>query len=308
MPQELLVKQVIVITGASSGFGALAARALADAGHTVYASMRDTAGHNAAAVAEAKRYASGHAVDLRTIELDVSSQASADAAVNAIVAENRRLDVVIHNAGHMVFGPAEAFTPEQLAELYDVNVLSTQRVNRAALPQLRKQGRGLVIWVSSSSAAGGTPPYLAPYFAAKAAMDALAVVYARELARWGIETSIIVPGAFTGGTNHFAHAGAPADAARAAEYDAGPYAGFGEQVRKGFASIVPPDADVTAVAVAIVKAVDAPFGKRPFRVHVDPTQDGAEVVNAVSDRVRAEMLRRIGLGDLLTPRDIRSSK
>jgi NAD(P)-dependent dehydrogenase (short-subunit alcohol dehydrogenase family) len=123
---------------------------------------------------------------------------------------------VIHNAGHMVFGPAEAFTPEQLAELYDVNVLSTQRVNRAALPQLRKQKKGLVIWVSSSSSAGGTPPYLAPYFAAKAGMDALAVIYARELTRWGIETSIIVPGAFTGGTNHFAHAGSPADKARAA--------------------------------------------------------------------------------------------
>jgi hypothetical protein len=66
--------------------------------------------------------------------------------------------------------------------------------------------------------------------------------------------------------------------------------------------IVPPDADVAAVADAIVKVVDAPFGKRPFRVHIDPTQDGAEVVNAVLDRVRAEMLRRIGLGDLLTPR------
>jgi hypothetical protein len=135
-------------------------------------------------------------------------------------------------------------------------------------------------------------------------MDALAVVYARELARWGIETSIIVPGAFTGGTNHFAHAGAPADQARAAEYDAGPYAGFSEQVRRGFASIVPHDADATEVAGAIVNVVDAPFGRRPFRVHVDPTQDGAEVVNAVSDRIRAEMLRRIGLGDLLTPRDV----
>ena len=234
----------------------------------------------------------------------MASQASVDAAIQQIIADNKRLDVVVHNAGHMVFGPAEAFTPEQLAELYDVNVLSTQRVNRAALPQLRKQKRGLVIWVSSSSAAGGTPPYLAPYFAAKAAMDALAVVYARELTRWGIETSIIVPGAFTGGTNHFAHAGSPADKARVAEYDSGPYAGFGDQVRKGFASIVPPNADASAVADAIVKVVDTPFGKRPFRVHIDPTQDGAEVVNAVSDRVRAELLRRIGLGDLLTPRDL----
>ena len=298
------MKQVIVITGASSGFGALTARALVNAGHIVYASMRDTTGRNASQVEAAAKFAKENNVDLRTIELDVASQASADAAIQRIVRDNGHLDVVIHNAGHMVFGPAEAFTPEQLAELYDVNVLSTQRVNRAALPQLRKQKKGLVVWVSSSSCAGGTPPYLAPYFAAKAGMDALAVVYSRELTRWGIETSIIVPGAFTGGTNHFAHAGSPADKARVAEYEAGPYKGFADDVLKGFSSIVPPDANVEGVADAIVKVVDAPFGKRPFRVHYDPTQDGAEVVNMVLDRVRAELLRRIGLTDVLTPRDL----
>ena len=69
---------------------------------------------------------------------------------------------------------------------------------------------------------------------------------------------------------------------------------------------LPPDADVAAVADAIVKVVDAPFGKRPFRVHIDPTQDGAEVVNLVSDRVRAELLHRIGPGDVLIPRDFAS--
>ncbi len=296
------MKQVIVITGASSGFGRLSANALAKAGHIVYASMRDTTGRNAPQVADVERYASENNVDLRAIELDVNSQQSADAAIAKIVAEQGRLDVVMHNAGHMVFGPAEAFTPEQLAELYDVNVLSTQRVNRAALPQLRKQGRGLLVWVSSSSSAGGTPPYLAPYFAAKAGMDAMAVVYARELSRWGIETSIIVPGAFTGGTNHFAHSGSPADKARVAEYEAGPYAGFGDQIMKAFAAIVPPEADASLVADAIVKVVDTPFGQRPFRVHVDPTQDGAEIAFAVIDRVRNEMLHRVGFSDLLKPR------
>jgi NAD(P)-dependent dehydrogenase (short-subunit alcohol dehydrogenase family) len=296
------MRKIVIITGASSGFGALTARALAKAGHCVFASMRETAGRNAPQVEAAAKFAKENNVDLRTIELDVASQASADAAIEKIISEQKKLDVVIHNAGHMVFGPAEAFTSEQLAELYDVNVLSTQRVNRAALPQLRKQRNGLVVWVSSSSAAGGTPPYLAPYFAAKAGMDSLAVVYARELTRWGIETSIVVPGAFTSGTNHFANAGSPADKARAEEYEAGPYKHFAEDVLKGFSSIAPPDADVAAVAEAIVKIVDTPFGKRPFRVHVDPTQDGAEVVNMVSDRVRAEFLRRIGLADLLKPR------
>src|SRR5216683_7255361 len=213
------MKKVIVITGASSGFGRLSANALAKAGHTVYASMRDTADRNAPQAADVKKFAQDNNVDLRPIELDVSSEKSIEAAIRQIVAEQGRLDVVMHNAGHMVFGPAEAFTPEQYAQLYDVNVLSTQRVNRAALPHMRRQKQGLLIWTSSSSSAGGTPPYLAPYFGAKAAMDAIAVQYARELSRWGIETSIIVPGAFTGGTNHFAHSGKP-DQKVVAEYEA----------------------------------------------------------------------------------------
>jgi NAD(P)-dependent dehydrogenase (short-subunit alcohol dehydrogenase family) len=298
------MKDIILVTGASSGFGLLASKALAHAGHTVYASMRETRGRNAPQVASVLAYATEHGVDLRTIELDVAAQGSADAAIAKLVADHGRLDVVVHNAGHMSFGPAEAFTPEQFAQLYDINVLSTQRVNRAALPQLRKQGRGLVLWVSSSSARGGTPPYLAPYFAAKAAMDSLAVTYAGELARWGIETSIIVPGAFTKGTNHFVHAGKPADEARAAEYDLGPTAGMPDVALKGLASLEPEDADAGAVADAIVRVVDTPFGKRPFRVHIDPSQDGAEIVNGMADRVRAELLRRIGLADILQPRVI----
>jgi NAD(P)-dependent dehydrogenase (short-subunit alcohol dehydrogenase family) len=263
--------------------------------------MRDTAGRNAPQVAAVEKFAREKKVDLRPIELDVSSESSIEAAIHQIVAENGRLDVLIHNAGHMVFGPAEAFTPEQFAQLYDINVLSTQRVNRVALPQMRKQHQGLVVWVSSSSSAGGTPPYLAPYFASKAGMDALAVQYARELVLWGIETSIIVPGAFTSGTNHFAHAGTPADKERAAEYEAGPYKNYGKKIQEAFAAIVPPDADAGAVAEAIVKVVDAPFGKRPFRVHIDPTQDGADVAFSVIDRVRSEMLHRVGLDELLTP-------
>ncbi|MEV4812165.1 SDR family oxidoreductase [Micromonospora avicenniae] len=295
------MSKIIVISGASSGFGALAARALARAGHTVYAGMRDRAGRNVAAVAAAEEYATEHGVDLRTVELDVSSQPSADAAIATVLAEQGRLDVLIHNAGHMVTGPAEAFTPEELAAVYDTNVLGTQRLNRAALPHLRARRSGLVVWVGSSSTRGGTPPYLAPYFAAKAGMDALAVSYAAELARFGIETSIIVPGAFTKGTNHFANGGHPADQATVAAYDE-LYPGLVEQVGQRLAEIEPPDANVESVAEAIVEVVDTPAGKRPFRRHIDPSNDGAEVVNAVADRVRAELLTRIGLADLLGPR------
>ncbi|GAA4715514.1 NADP-dependent 3-hydroxy acid dehydrogenase YdfG [Promicromonospora umidemergens] len=295
------MSNVIVITGASSGFGALTARALAAAGDTVYAGMRQTDGRNAPQVQAAEDWSTQHGADLRAIELDVNSQESIDAAVAAIKAEHGRIDVLIHNAGHMVVGPAEAFTPEQLAQLYDINVLSTQRVNRAVLPGMRDRGEGLVVWVSSSSVKGGTPPYLAPYFAAKAGMDSLAVSYAGELARWGVETSIVVPGSFTSGTNHFAHAGHPADGDVEAAYETR-YAGLMDQVAEKLAVLAPEGADVSLVSGEIARVVALPVGQRPYRVHIDPANDGSAEVSELADRTRREFLDRVGLGDLLTVR------
>jgi len=207
--------------------------------------------------------------------------------------------VVIHNAGHMVLGPTEAFTPEQVAAVYDTNVLSTQRVNRAVLPAMRAQRDGLVLWVGSSSSRGGTPPYLGPYFAAKAAVDALAVSYAAELTRFGIETTIVVPGSFTSGTNHFANAGRSADEYIARAYEA-EYPALMDEVGKKLAELAPDDADPFEVARQIVKVVDTPKGSRPFRVYVDPADDGAEDVFRVGDRVRQWFYQRIGLSELLS--------
>jgi len=284
---------VVLITGASSGFGAMTAHALARAGHRVYASMRDPA---------RSKLDRDEKLALFPIQLDVTSDSSAEAAIAHVMRDEGRLDVLVHNAGHMVFGPTEAFTPEQLAQLYEVNVIGTQRVNRVALPHLRKQGRALMIWVGSSSTRGGTPPFLAPYFAAKAGMDALAQSYAVELSRFGIETTIIVPGAFTKGTEHFTNAGHPADAIRADEYWKGPYAGTEHELLERLAALEPPEADSSKVAEAIVDVVAMPHGRRPFRVHIDPSDDGSEVVNAVADRVRAQFYERIGFADLLRPK------
>ena len=217
-----------------------------------------------------------------------------------ILKQAGRLDVVVHNAGHMVLGPTEAFTPEQLAAVYDTNVLSTQRVNRAALPHLRAQRDGLVVLVGSTSTRGGTPPYLGPYFAAKAAEDSLAVSYAAELARFGIETTIIVPGSFTAGTKHFANAGHPDDTATATAFES-EYAGLMDQIGAKLAELAPADADPTQIAREIVAVVGTPKGSRPCRVHVDPAEDGAERVNALGDQVREQFYARIELTDLLHP-------
>ena len=290
---------IALVTGASSGFGRMIANELAAAGLTTYASMRGLSGKNAKQRDEIAAYAKERGVDLRAIELDVQSSGSAEDAVGVIMREHGRLDVLVHNAGHMVYGPSEAFTAEQLAELYDINVLGTQRVNRAALPHMRAARSGLVIWVSSSSVAGGVPPFLGPYFAAKAGMDAIAVCYAKELAPFGIDTSIIVPGAFTTGTNHFANAGKPADSGRDGEYVKAYRSGAFEDVKAALAKTVPDDADPTAVGRAVVEVVRAPAGKRPLRVHIDPASDGASVAFTVIDRVRSEFVQRVGLAKLL---------
>ena len=206
------------------------------------------------------------------------------------------------NAGHMAFGPAEAFTPAQFAKLYDINVIGPQRLNRAVLPHLRASGdEPLMVWVGSTSTRGGTPTYLAPYFAAKAAMDSLAISYAGELARWGIETVIASPGVYTSGTNHFAHADAPEDGARVADYDAGPTRDLAEQAKQADLGSVPANADPAAVARAIVAVVATPFGTRPLRITIDPADSGAEELNKLGDRVRAAYLRNAGMGDLLHP-------
>jgi NAD(P)-dependent dehydrogenase (short-subunit alcohol dehydrogenase family) len=292
------MNNVILVTGASTGIGRLTALSLAAAGHVVYASMRDIAGRNAAHVRELRdrAFADGH--DLRAVELDVLSQESADAAVKTIVAEQGRLDVVVHNAGHLVIGPTEAFTPEEMTRVFDTNVFGAQRVNKAALPVLRDQQSGLLLWVSSSTTRGGYPPFMGPYAAAKAAMDSIAVTMSYELARFGVETSIVVPGAFTSGTAHFPNAGKPADARTAAAYAR--YDGLMDQVGAKLSALMPPDADPQAVADDIARIVALPAGARPFRSVIDFLNDGAAEVTEVAERAREQFAHRIGIDDLLT--------
>lgn len=290
-------KQIILVTGAGTGIGKLSARSLAEAGHIVYASMRDIAGRNAPRAAELRALAAAEGLELHPLELDVLSQDSADAAAATIVREQGQLDVVMQNAGHLVVGPTEAFTPEEIVKVFDTNVLGAQRVNRAVLPYLRRQESGLMLWISSTTTKGGFPPFMGPYGAAKAAMDSLAVTLAYEIARFGIETSIVVPGAFTRGTDHFPSAGKPADAATAAAY--GRYDGLMDQIGAKLSALTPEHADPQAVADEIVRIVGLPAGQRPMRPVIDFVNDGAAEVFEVSERVRIEFAHRIGMADLL---------
>jgi NAD(P)-dependent dehydrogenase (short-subunit alcohol dehydrogenase family) len=295
--KEKHMKSVILITGAGTGIGKLAAKSLARAGHIVYASMRDVNGRNAARAEGIRRWAKEQNVVVHPLELDVLSQGSADAAVATIVKEQGHLDVVMQNAGHLVIGPTEAFTAEEIMKVFDTNFYGAQRVSRAVLPQMRAQTSGLVLWISSTTTKGGFPPFMGPYAAAKAAMDSLAVSMSYELTRFGIETSIVVPGAFTRGTDHFPSAGKPADVARSDAYAR--YDGVMDKVGERLSSLTPEDANPQAVADEIARIVGLPQGSRPTRSVIDFVGDGAAEVLEVSERVRVDFAKRIGIDDLL---------
>lgn len=261
--------------------------------------MRNIEGRNASRADELHQYAQDNKVNLKVVELDVLSQESVDLAIQTIIKEEGRLDVVMHNAGHLVVGVTEAFSPDEMVKVFDTNVLGTQRVNKAALPYMRFQGSGLLLWISSTTVRGGFPPFLGPYVAAKAAMDSLAQTLAYEVAPFGIETSFVVPGAFTRGTSHFPSATHPADEQTSKAYDK--INGLLDQVGDRLSALTPEDADPQAVADEITRIVNLPVGQRPARSVIDFVGDGAAEVTELAEKMRIDFMKRLELEELLKP-------
>jgi hypothetical protein len=122
---------------------------------------------------------------------------------------------------------------------------------------------------------------------------------AYEVARFGIETSFVVPGAFTKGTAHFPSATHPADENTSAAYER--INGLLEQVGDRLSALTPDEADPQAVADEITRIVSLPAGKRPARSVIDFVGDGAAEVTELAEKMRIDFAHRLGLGDLLQP-------
>ena len=295
---------VVLISGAATGIGNLTAKALATDGHTVYASMRDPSGRNAAHASDLLATARRDGGDLRLTELDVQSQESAGQAVKTILDEAGQLDVVIHNAGHLAVGCLEAFTADDIARLFDINVLGAQRVNRAVLPHMRGRHSGTLVYVGSTTTVS-VPPFLGPYVASKAAFDALAQETGYEASQFGIETTIVMPGAFTRGTEHFPNASHASDQAVSAAY--APLDPMVARNEEATAGLVAPgvDADPAAVATEITRILALPAGSKPARRVIDFTATGdpgavtVEQVDAIARRHQQGFITRMGFGQLL---------
>ncbi len=288
----------VLLTGAGTGIAALAAVSLAQAGHTVFASMRDPEGRNVGKAESLRSTTTDAPGSLSVVELDVLSEESAHRAVDGIVEVAGGLDVVVHNAAHLLVGVTEAFSPEEVIRAFDVNAVGALRVNRAVLPVMRRQESGLLLWVGSGTTRA-IPPFLGPYTAAKAAFDAFADSTAWDVAAYGIETTVLMPGVFTHGTAHFANAAFPADTERTAAYDkiAHRLASMGEDTERLMVGGV--SADPQIVADEIVRIVDLPEGRRPRRSVADGSDYGAEIVNGAAEELRLRLARRMGVTDLL---------
>lgn len=291
---------VVLVTGAGSGIGRAIAENLAIAGHSVYAGIRSVDGRNKKRSVELETFARDRQVDLRVVELDVLSESSCQSAIDKILLERDAVDVVVNNAGMLMTGMTEAFTPEQLLQILDTNAVSWLRVNRAVLPAMRRRRRGLLVYIGSTTAQL-FEPFIGPYVASKAAGDALAEVMSFEVAPFGIESVIVVPGAFTEGTEHFAHANTPADAATAADYGE-----LNEVAASMGARLDEIDLanggrlGVSAVGDAVRHLLELPHGERPARVVVDAQQKGVEELNVLHRAKQADFFDKLGVGHLLS--------
>jgi NAD(P)-dependent dehydrogenase (short-subunit alcohol dehydrogenase family) len=171
------------------------------------------------------------------------------------------------------------------------------RVNRKVLPHMRWRGTGTLIYVGSTPTVD-VPPLMAPYVASKAAFDALAQTTAYEVGQFGIETTIVMPGAFTHGTDHFPDTSRPSDAKVISAYAAldEMVEHYGEATERLFDGV---DADPVAVAREISRLLTLPVGDKPFRTVVDFTGAKVPDVNARVWDEQRDYVTRMGLGDLL---------
>src|SRR5258706_2372662 len=134
-------EDVVLVTGCSSGFGRLSVESLARKGYRVFASMRESAGRNASARDQLAELARRERLFLKVIDLDVTDEGSVNRAVDGVIADAGRIDVLVNNAGFAYWSLTEGFSLEQAQRIFDTNFFGVVRMNRAVLPHMRHRHR-----------------------------------------------------------------------------------------------------------------------------------------------------------------------
>ena len=181
------MKKVVLVTGASSGFGKFTAKELISKGYIVYGAARRVEQMND--LVEMGGYA---------IKMDVTNDESIEAGVQQIFKEQKRIDVLVNNAGYGAYGFIETTDVEQMKRMFEVNVWGLVKVSQHVLPIMRQQKSGRIINISSI-VGKVSMAFLGFYAASKHSVEALTDAMRQEVERFGIHVSMIEPGAFSTG-------------------------------------------------------------------------------------------------------------
>ncbi|MEL0658347.1 SDR family oxidoreductase [Psychromonas arctica] len=282
------MSKIILITGASTGFGHDTALSLIGEGYKVFASMRDPLGKNS--VHAQKLTAAGAYV----VELDVINEQSIEQAIQIVKDQAGHIDVLINNAGIASAGVTEAFSTEQMVALFDVNVFGVHRVIRSVLPMMRENKKGLIINVGSILGRV-TFPFFGIYGASKYAVEALTDSLRYEVSQFGVDVALVQPSAYP--TDMYGSAQQPLNTDCVESYgDVGeiPGAMFSSFMSMFEAADAPKPHDI---AEAIVELIKTPDGQRPARTVVG-NSFGSEAINAAVAPIQNTVMQTLGLGHL----------
>jgi NADP-dependent 3-hydroxy acid dehydrogenase YdfG len=283
----MATKQVVLVTGASTGFGRLFTETLARKGYTVFATMRDPGGKNAKNAAEIEALAKKESLAIHVLDLDVTKDDSVDKAVRAVIDKAGRVDVVINNAGFAVVGLTETITIDQAQSQFDTNFFGCVRVNRAALPHMRKQKSGLILHISSVAGRLVFPTF-GLYCASKFALEAFSEAYNYELAGQGIQSISIQPGAYQ--TAVFGNIQVGEDKSRAETYGAA-----NQILGKLSDGLAQSAANAQEVADAVLRVIETPAAQRQLHYRVSPQDIGVDAINELCEQTQQQLLQSSNL-------------
>jgi short-subunit dehydrogenase len=250
--------KIAVVTGSSSGIGYETSLLLARNQYTTYASMRNMKKSD-----ELLKIASKENIRLKVIQLDVNDDRSVSSAIDSIVKENGRIDVLVNNAGFDLFGSLEELTIEEIKGQFETNFFGAARVTKSVIPTMRKQGSGIIINVSSIGGRIGLVPCNTMYHASKFALEGFTESLRHELTEFNIDVILIEPGAIR---SNFAE-----NIRTAKNYDSNnsPYAKTVQKVFEGFEPMLANASDPKEVAQVILNAANSSSPNMRYTVGKD---------------------------------------
>jgi NAD(P)-dependent dehydrogenase (short-subunit alcohol dehydrogenase family) len=250
-------QKVAIVTGSSSGIGLESVLLLARNGYITYATMRSPEKDTSIKTAVQKE-----GLPIRVVQLDVTDDNSVKNAVDHIISEASRIDVLVNNAGYGLGGALEDLSMEEIKFQYETNLFGLIRVTQAVLPTMRKQKSGRILNLSSGAGIFGYPGGSA-YVGTKFAVEGLSESIAYELEPFGIKVILIEPGFIrTNFTNAMV-------VAKKAQDPTSPYSGLMQKIMASASELAKNASDAELVANVILDAASNPNPRLRYLVGKD---------------------------------------